>query len=58
MINKYIAKDKEEVQLTDRIAVSTFVQGNGPETDVFTEKTTAYEIRMALRQRLENVNAM
>jgi hypothetical protein len=44
--------------LTDRIAVSTYVQGNGPETDVYTDKPTAYEIRIALRDRFENINPM
>jgi hypothetical protein len=58
MIDKYTATEKDELQLTDRIAVSTYVQGNGPETDVYTDKPTAYEIRMALRDRFENINTM
>ena len=46
------------MKLTDRIAVSTYVQGNGPETDVYTDRETAYEIRAALRERFENINTM
>ena len=45
----YTPDEIEELKLTDRIAVSTYVQGNGPETDVYTDKETAYEIRTALR---------
>jgi hypothetical protein len=44
--------------MTDRIAVSTYVQGNGPETETYTDKETAYKIRMALRERFENINTM
>jgi hypothetical protein len=44
--------------MTDRIAVSTYVQGNGPETETYTNKETAYKIRMALRERFENINTM
>jgi hypothetical protein len=58
MIDKYTATEKDELQLTDRIAVSTYVQGNGPESDVYTGKPTAYEIRMALRERFENINTI
>jgi hypothetical protein len=58
MIDKHTATEKDELQLTDRIVVSTYVQGNGPETDVYTDKPTAYEIRMALRDRFENINTM
>jgi hypothetical protein len=33
----YYTKDEiEELKTTDRIAVSTYVQGNGPETDAYT----------------------
>jgi hypothetical protein len=41
--------------MTDRIAVSTYVQGHGPETETYTDKETAYEIRIALRERFENI---
>jgi tRNA A22 N-methylase len=42
--------------MTDRIAVSMYVQGNGPETETYIDKETAYEIRQALRERFENIN--
>jgi hypothetical protein len=58
MVNKYTDEEIEEMILTDRIAVSTYIQGNGPETDVYTERETAYEIRSALRERFENINTM
>jgi hypothetical protein len=38
----------KKLRMTDRIAVSTYVQGNGPETETYTVKETAYEIRQAL----------
>jgi hypothetical protein len=57
-VDYYTNDEIEELKTTDRIAVSTYVQGNGPETDAYTEKSTAYEIRMALRERLENINTM
>jgi hypothetical protein len=41
--------------LRDRIAVSTYVQGNGPETDTHTDKETEYEIRVAPREYFENI---
>jgi hypothetical protein len=44
--------------MTDRIAVSTYVQGNGPETEAYTDKETAYEIRIAVRERFESINTM
>jgi hypothetical protein len=44
--------------MTDSIAVSTYVQGNGPETETYTDKETAYEIRQALREKFENINTM
>jgi hypothetical protein len=39
------------MKMTDRIAVSTYVQGNGPETETYTDIESAYEIRIALRER-------
>jgi hypothetical protein len=36
--------------MTDRIAVSTYVQGHGPETETYTDKETAYEIRIGLTE--------
>jgi hypothetical protein len=45
-----------ELQMTDKIAVSTYVQENGPETDTYTDKETAYyEIREALREHLRKL---
>jgi hypothetical protein len=58
MIDKYTVTEKDELQSKDKMAKSTYVQGNGPETDVYTDKPTAYEIRMALRDRFENINTM
>ena len=58
MIDHYTTDEQEELKMTDRIAVSTYVQGNGPETETYTDKETAYEIRQALRERFENINTM
>ena len=58
LVDYYTKDEIEELKTTDRIAVSTYVQGNGPETDAYTERATAYEIRMALRERFENINTM
>jgi hypothetical protein len=58
LVDYYTKDEIEELKTTDRIAVSTYVQVNGPETDAYTEKSTAYEIRMALRERFENINTM
>jgi hypothetical protein len=44
--------------MTDRIATSAYVQGNGPKTETYTDKETAYKIRNALRERFENINIM
>jgi hypothetical protein len=33
MIDHYTTDEQEELKMTDRIAVSTYVQGNGPETE-------------------------
>jgi hypothetical protein len=38
--------------------VSTYVQGNGPEMETYTDNETAYEIRIAVRERFENINTM
>jgi hypothetical protein len=58
MIDYYTTDEHEELKMTDRIALSTYVQGNGPETETYTDKETAYEIRQALRERFENINTM
>ena len=58
LVDKYTSDEIDELKLTDRIAVSTYVQGNGPETDTYTDKETANEIREALRDRFENINTM
>jgi hypothetical protein len=41
MDNHYTDDEINELQMTDRISVSTYVQGNGPETDTYTDKETA-----------------
>jgi hypothetical protein len=41
MDNHYTDDEINELQMTDRIAVSTYVQGNGPETDTYNDKETA-----------------
>jgi hypothetical protein len=57
-VDHYTPEEQAELKMTDRIAVSTYVQGNGPETENYTDKETAYEIRTALRERFENINTM
>jgi hypothetical protein len=56
MIDHYTTDEQEELKMTDRIAVSIYVQGNGLKTE--TDKETAYEIREALGERFENINTM
>jgi hypothetical protein len=58
MDNHYTDDEINELQMTDRIAVRPYVQGNGPETDTCTDKETAYEIREALREHYENMNPL
>jgi hypothetical protein len=58
MIDHYTTDKQEELRMADRIAVSIYVQGNGPETETYTDKETAYEIRETLRERFENINTM
>jgi hypothetical protein len=58
MTDHYTPDEQEELKMTDRIAVSTYVQGNGPETETYTDKETAYEIREAPREKFENINTM
>jgi hypothetical protein len=41
MVDHYTTDEQEELRMTDRIAVSTYVQGNGPETETYTDKETA-----------------
>jgi hypothetical protein len=57
-VDHYTTDEQEELKMTDRIAVSTYVQGNVPATETYTDKETAYEIRIALRERFENINTM
>jgi hypothetical protein len=40
-VDHFTPDEQEELKMTDIIAVSTFVQGNGPETETYTEKETA-----------------
>jgi hypothetical protein len=55
-MDNHCADDEiNELQMTDRIAVGTNVQGNGPETDTYTDKETAYEIRAVLREHLRTL---
>jgi hypothetical protein len=58
LVDYYTKDEIEELKTTDRIAVSTYVQGNGPETDSYTEKGIAYEIRMDLRERFEKISTI
>jgi hypothetical protein len=58
MVDHCTTDEHEELKMTDRIAVSMYVQGNGPETETYTDKETAYEIIQALRERFENINTM
>jgi hypothetical protein len=37
MDNHYTDDEINEIQMTDRIAVSTYVQGNEPETESYTD---------------------
>jgi hypothetical protein len=57
-VDHYTPDEQEELNMTDRISVSTYVQGNGPETETYTDKERAYEIRVALRERFDNINTM
>jgi hypothetical protein len=57
-MDNHYTDEINELQMTDSIAVSTYVQGNGPATDTYTDKETAYEIRAALRERFENINTL
>jgi hypothetical protein len=54
----YTPDEQEERKITERIAVSTDLQGNGPETETYTDKETADEKRTALRERFENIKTM
>jgi hypothetical protein len=57
-VDHYTPDEQEELKKTFRIAVSIYVQGNGPETEANTNRAMAYEIRIALRERFENINTM
>jgi hypothetical protein len=57
-VDHYTPDEQEELKMTDRIAVSTYVQGNGPEIETYTDNETAYEIKIALRERFENMNTI
>jgi hypothetical protein len=58
MDNNYTDDEINELQLPDRIAVSTYVQVYGPETDKNTDKETTSEIRAALSEHFENINTL
>jgi hypothetical protein len=51
-VDHYTPDEQEQLKMTDRISVSTYIQGNGPETETYTDQETAYEIRIALRESL------
>jgi hypothetical protein len=36
----YTPDEQDELKMTDRIALSTYVQGNGPETETYTDMET------------------
>jgi hypothetical protein len=57
-VHHYTPDEQEELKMTDRISVSTYIQGNGPETETYADQETAYEIRIALREKFENINTM
>jgi hypothetical protein len=57
-VDHYNPDEREEFKMTDRIAMSTYVQGNGSETETYTDTETANKIRIALRERFENINTM
>jgi hypothetical protein len=46
-VDHYTPNEQEELKMTDRIAVSTYVQGNEQETETYTDKEKAYKIRIA-----------
>jgi hypothetical protein len=41
MDKHYTDNEINDLKMTDRIVVSTYVQGNGPETDTYTNKEMA-----------------
>jgi hypothetical protein len=51
-VDHYTPDEQEELKVTDKIAVSTYVKRNGPETETYTDRETAYEIRIELRDNL------
>ena len=53
----YDEDEQKEIRATDRLARSTYMQGNGGKTEVYTSFDTAYEIRQALQGRYENTEA-
>ena len=57
-IPKFTADEIEAIKATDRNAVSTYIMGNGGETDTYTNGATAYDIRESLRQRYENIDPL
>jgi hypothetical protein len=48
IVDHYTTDEQEELRMTDGIAVRTYVLGNGPETETYTDKETEYKIRQAL----------
>jgi hypothetical protein len=46
-VDHYNPDEREEFKMTDRIAMSTYVQGNGSETETYTDT-----------ERFENINTM
>jgi hypothetical protein len=58
MVVHYTTDEQEELKMTDRITVSMYVQGNGPETETYPDKEASYEIRQDLRDRFENIKTM
>jgi hypothetical protein len=57
-VDHYIPDEQEKLKMTDRISVITNVQGNGPEIYTYTDKETAYEINIALRERFESLTEL
>ena len=54
----FTVDEQELIKATDRNAVSTYIMGNGGETDTYTNGATAYDIRESLRQRYENIDPL
>jgi hypothetical protein len=48
----YTPDEQEELKMTNRIAVSTYVQGNGPETETYTDRETAYKNKTISKRKV------